>query len=127
MEKEIRKFLILLRELQKINPEFPLQYAVCLAEIALDEGMSLTHALRAHGHAAAHGLAYRRRLVAAAAKGRAVQAGPRCGVGTGAAAQGTLPHGARPRGREQRGRNHGLVRVTWKDCPGSFPMFSSCS
>jgi DNA-binding MarR family transcriptional regulator len=42
MEKEMRKFRILLRELQKIDPEFPLQYAICLAEIALDEGMSLT-------------------------------------------------------------------------------------
>lgn len=32
----------LLRELQKIDQEFPLQYAVCLAEISTDEGMSLT-------------------------------------------------------------------------------------
>jgi DNA-binding MarR family transcriptional regulator len=31
-----------MRELQKINPEFPLQYAVCLAHISMDEGMSLT-------------------------------------------------------------------------------------
>ena len=35
-------FLAVLRELQKIDPEFPLQYAVCLAEIAMDEGLSLT-------------------------------------------------------------------------------------
>ncbi len=42
MNKEIRNFLLLLRELQKIDQEFPLQYAVCLAEISLDEGMSLT-------------------------------------------------------------------------------------
>ena len=42
MEKRIRKFLVLLRELQKIDPEFPLQYAVCLIEIALGEGISLT-------------------------------------------------------------------------------------
>ena len=35
-------FLVLLRELQKIDPEFPLQYTICLAEIALDEGLSLT-------------------------------------------------------------------------------------
>jgi DNA-binding MarR family transcriptional regulator len=31
-----------MRELQKIDPEFPLQYAVCLAEISLKEGLSLT-------------------------------------------------------------------------------------
>ncbi len=42
MKKEIEEFLLLLRELQKIDPEFPLQYAVCLAEIAMDEGLSLT-------------------------------------------------------------------------------------
>lgn len=34
--------LSLLRELQKIDPEFPLQYAVCLAEISQNEGLSLT-------------------------------------------------------------------------------------
>jgi DNA-binding MarR family transcriptional regulator len=42
MKKEITVFRNLLRELQKIDSEFPLQYAVCLAEIALDEGLSLT-------------------------------------------------------------------------------------
>lgn len=42
MKKEIEGFLVLLRELQKIDPEFPLQYAVCLAEITLDEGLSVT-------------------------------------------------------------------------------------
>lgn len=42
IQKEIQNFLQLLRELQKIDPEFPLQYAVCLAEISLDEGLSLT-------------------------------------------------------------------------------------
>ena len=42
MEKEIGTVLGLLRELQRIDPEFPLQYAVCLAEISLDEGLSLT-------------------------------------------------------------------------------------
>ncbi len=42
MKKQIRTFLLLLRELQKIDQEFPLQYAVCLAEISMDEGMSLT-------------------------------------------------------------------------------------
>ncbi len=42
MYKEIGAVLCLLRELQKIDPEFPLQYAVCLAEIAIEEGLSLT-------------------------------------------------------------------------------------
>lgn len=42
MEKEIERFLVLLRELQKLDQEFPLQYAVCLAEIARNEGLSLT-------------------------------------------------------------------------------------
>ena len=42
MKKEITVFLALLHELQKIDPEFPLQYAVCLMEISLDEGLSLT-------------------------------------------------------------------------------------
>jgi DNA-binding MarR family transcriptional regulator len=40
MESNIRKFLLLQGALQKIDPAFPLQYAVCLAEIALDEGLS---------------------------------------------------------------------------------------
>lgn len=39
---KLKIFLRLLRELQKIDAEFPLQYAVCLAEIALEEGLSLT-------------------------------------------------------------------------------------
>jgi DNA-binding MarR family transcriptional regulator len=43
MEKTTSKLLSLLREFQKIDPEFPLQYAVCLVEIHLDEGLSLTH------------------------------------------------------------------------------------
>jgi DNA-binding MarR family transcriptional regulator len=34
--------LTLLRRLQSIDPEFPIQYAVCLLEISQDEGMSLT-------------------------------------------------------------------------------------
>ncbi|MCF8495733.1 MAG: helix-turn-helix domain-containing protein [Alphaproteobacteria bacterium] len=36
------KVLRLLAEFQKIDPAFPLQYAVCLAEISLEEGLSLT-------------------------------------------------------------------------------------
>ncbi|MCB1533016.1 MAG: helix-turn-helix domain-containing protein [Alphaproteobacteria bacterium] len=42
MEEKIRTFTRLLRELQKIDQEFPLQYAVCLAEISMEEGISLT-------------------------------------------------------------------------------------
>ena len=38
----IPDFLKLLRELQKIDPEFPLQYAVCLGVISLKEGLSIT-------------------------------------------------------------------------------------
>lgn len=34
--------LSLLHELQEIDNEFPLQYAICLCEIALEEGISLT-------------------------------------------------------------------------------------
>lgn len=37
-----RILLDLLHQWQKIDPEFPLQYAVCLTEISLDEGCSLT-------------------------------------------------------------------------------------
>jgi DNA-binding MarR family transcriptional regulator len=42
MTLHIHHFLRLLRELQNIDPEFPLQYAVCLAEIAAEQGLSLT-------------------------------------------------------------------------------------
>jgi len=38
----IEYFLRLLGHLQKIDPEFPLQYAICLCEIAINEGLSLT-------------------------------------------------------------------------------------
>jgi DNA-binding MarR family transcriptional regulator len=41
-KKQMEDFLRVLRELQKLDPEFPLQYAVCLAEISLEEGLSLT-------------------------------------------------------------------------------------
>jgi DNA-binding MarR family transcriptional regulator len=43
MAAAIENFILLLRELQKIDPEFPLQYALCLAEISTNEGLSLTH------------------------------------------------------------------------------------
>ena len=42
MKQEIENFLELLRELQKIDPEFPIQYAICLGEITLNEGLSVT-------------------------------------------------------------------------------------
>lgn len=42
MTSRIEHFLKLLGHLQKIDPEFPLQYAICLCEIAIDEGLSLT-------------------------------------------------------------------------------------
>jgi len=42
MDRRLNDFLLLLGELQKIDPEFPLQYAVCLTHIALDEGLSLS-------------------------------------------------------------------------------------
>lgn len=42
MTRQIHHFLRLLRELQSIDAEFPLQYAVCLGEIAMEEGLSLT-------------------------------------------------------------------------------------
>lgn len=38
----IPHFLRLLRELQKIDPEFPLQYAIALGEISLNEGLSIS-------------------------------------------------------------------------------------
>ena len=42
MKHRLKDILNLLRELQKIDPELPLQYAICLCEIAGDEGLSLT-------------------------------------------------------------------------------------
>jgi DNA-binding MarR family transcriptional regulator len=38
----INNFLRLLRELQKIDPAFPLQYAVCLGIISQHEGLSIS-------------------------------------------------------------------------------------
>ncbi len=35
-------FLNMLQMLREIDGEFPLQYGICLAQIAMDEGMSLT-------------------------------------------------------------------------------------
>jgi DNA-binding MarR family transcriptional regulator len=42
MNQQTETFLKLLREMQKIDPEFPLQYSICLTEISRDEGMSLS-------------------------------------------------------------------------------------
>lgn len=42
MRKNKIKVLRMMREFQKIDPEFPLQYAICLVEISMDEGLSLT-------------------------------------------------------------------------------------
>lgn len=39
---QIERFVSLMKSLQQIDPEFPLQYSVCLAEIAMNEGLSLT-------------------------------------------------------------------------------------
>ncbi len=38
----MKGFLGLLREWQKIDPEFPLQYALCLAIISEEEGLSVS-------------------------------------------------------------------------------------
>lgn len=42
MDTQVKDFLRILQELQKIDPEFPLHYAICMAEISLHEGLSLT-------------------------------------------------------------------------------------
>ena len=38
----INVFLNLMRELQKIDPEFPIQYAICLAEISRNDNISVS-------------------------------------------------------------------------------------
>ncbi len=42
MALEIENFLSTLKQLQSINTEFPLQYIICLAHIALEEGLCMT-------------------------------------------------------------------------------------
>lgn len=42
MPQRAEIFLELLAQLQKVDPEFPLHYSICLTHIALNEGMSLT-------------------------------------------------------------------------------------
>jgi len=39
---EANLLLNILKRIQKIDPEFPIQYAICLVEIALNEGCSVT-------------------------------------------------------------------------------------
>lgn len=41
-EKTTNRFLNVLQMLRDIDGEFPLQYSICLAEISMNEGMSLT-------------------------------------------------------------------------------------
>jgi DNA-binding MarR family transcriptional regulator len=41
-QTSVRILLDIIRHYQKIDSEFPLHYALCLAEISLDEGCSLT-------------------------------------------------------------------------------------
>ncbi len=42
MEEEIKNFLMVLKPLQNINSEFPLQYVTCLCHIALNQGLCIT-------------------------------------------------------------------------------------
>lgn len=42
MEREIKHVLRILYKLQEIDTEFPIQYAICLSEVSLNEGLSLT-------------------------------------------------------------------------------------
>lgn len=41
-DKSLWALINLLQELRRIDPEFPIQYALCLGEIARQEGLSLT-------------------------------------------------------------------------------------
>lgn len=41
-ERPVERLIALLAEFRRIDPEFPMQYAICLLEIANDEGLSLT-------------------------------------------------------------------------------------
>lgn len=42
MNRDINDFLRIIKILQTINPEFPLQYVICLIHIARNEGLSMT-------------------------------------------------------------------------------------
>ncbi len=42
MKQGTEIFLDVLRELQRIDSEFPLQYAICLCEISRNEGLCMT-------------------------------------------------------------------------------------
>ena len=41
-KQNLQTFITLQKKLQKVDSEFPLQYSICLAEIALCPGLSLT-------------------------------------------------------------------------------------
>ena len=49
MTQQTQTFINILRELQKIDPEFPLQYAICLSYISLNEGLSMTDLVQRTG------------------------------------------------------------------------------
>ena len=42
MRDNIHSFMVILRAIQKVDPEFPVQYALCIAEISLNEGLCVT-------------------------------------------------------------------------------------
>ena len=42
MDTHLKHFLALMHELQKIDSDFPLHYAICMVEISANEGLSLT-------------------------------------------------------------------------------------
>lgn len=41
-QKSLGMLIRLLQELRRIDPEFPIQYALCLAEIGRQDGLSIT-------------------------------------------------------------------------------------
>ncbi len=49
MKKETALFKTILHDLQNIDPEFPIQYAICLSEIALNEGLSMSELAKKTG------------------------------------------------------------------------------
>lgn len=66
MKQKTQALLQTLRALQNIDPEFPVQYAICLAEISLDEGVSLTSLSKKTGMA----LSTTSRIISALSKPR---------------------------------------------------------
>lgn len=41
-QTSVTLFLDVLHRIQRVDPEFPIQYAICLAEVSQDEGCSVT-------------------------------------------------------------------------------------